>query len=70
MNHTGKAGKPRNKPPNLKGETQFDRFVETAKALDAEDGGAQFMRAMNVILPVGEVVSAPKKLGRSTETDA
>ena len=40
MNHTGKAGKPRNKPPNLKGETQFDRFVETAKALDAEDGGA------------------------------
>lgn len=56
MNPTGKAGRPRNEPPDLKGETQFQRFVETAVALDADDDGAQFFRAMDVLAP-----SATKK---------
>jgi hypothetical protein len=51
MNPTGKAGKPRARPPHLKGATQFQRFVETAKALDADDGSLQFMRAMDVLAP-------------------
>lgn len=51
MNPTGKAGKPRPKPPDLKGATQFDRFVETAKALEADESGEAFERAMRVIAP-------------------
>lgn len=49
MNPTGKAGRPRNKPPDLNGKTQFERFVETAEALGATDGGAEFLRAMKLI---------------------
>lgn len=59
MSLIGKAGRPRNKPPDLKGATQFDRFVETAKALDADDGGAAFLRAMDVLSP--PVRPSPKK---------
>lgn len=51
MNPTGKAGRPRNKPPDLKGLTQFDRFVETAKALEADESGVAFDRAMDAIAP-------------------
>jgi len=51
MNHTGKAGRPRNKPPNLKGATQFDRFVETAKALEVDESGKKFERAMGILAP-------------------
>lgn len=51
MNPTGKAGKPRNKPPDLKGKTQFQRFVETAKALEVDESGEAFERAMTVIAP-------------------
>lgn len=51
MSPTGKAGKPRNKPPNLKGETQFERFVETAKALEADESGVAFESAMKLIAP-------------------
>ena len=51
MNPTGKAGKPRNKPPDLKGKTQFARFVETAKALEVDESGKAFERAMKVIAP-------------------
>lgn len=51
MNPTGKAGKPRPKPPVLKGKTQFARFVETAKALQVDESGATFERAMKVIAP-------------------
>lgn len=49
MNPTGKAGKPRNKPPALKGKTQFQRFVETAKALEVDESGAAFERAMTIV---------------------
>lgn len=62
MSPTGKAGRPRNKPPVLEGETQFERFVETAKALEADESGASFKRAMDVIVPV----SALKK--KSTDS--
>jgi len=48
---TGKAGKPRNKPPDLKGKTQHQRFVETAKALEVDESGEAFERAMKVIAP-------------------
>jgi hypothetical protein len=51
MNPTGKAGKPRNKPPDLKGGTQFERFVETAKALEVDESGKAFERAMKAIAP-------------------
>ena len=51
MNPTGKAGKPRAKPPALKGKTQFQRFVETAKALEVDETGAAFERVMQVIAP-------------------
>ena len=51
MSPTGKAGRPRAKPPDLKGETQFDRFVETAKALEVDESGKAFERAMEVIVP-------------------
>lgn len=51
MNPTGKSGKPRNKPPDLKGETQFQRFVETVKALEADESGKAFERAIKVIAP-------------------
>lgn len=51
MNPTGKAGRPRNKPPDLKGKTQFDRFVETAKSLEVDESGKAFERAMKVIAP-------------------
>ena len=46
---TGRAGKPRNKPPNLKGKTQSQRFVETAKAIEVDESGKAFERAMNAI---------------------
>lgn len=51
MNPTGKAGRPRNKPPNLKGATQFDRFVETAKALEVDESGKTFERALKIVVP-------------------
>jgi hypothetical protein len=51
MSPTGKAGKPRDKPPVLKGKTQHQRFVETAKALEVDESGEAFERAMKVITP-------------------
>lgn len=51
MSLTGKAGKARNKPPDLKGKTQFERFVETAKALEVDESGKAFERAIEVIAP-------------------
>jgi hypothetical protein len=51
MNPTGKAGRPRNKPPELKGDTQFQRFVETAKALESDESGKAFEKALGVVLP-------------------
>lgn len=51
MSPTGKAGRPRNKPPDLKGKTQFARFVETAKALEVDESGEAFERVMKVIAP-------------------
>lgn len=60
MSPTGKAGKPRNKPPDLKGKTQFDRFVETAKALEVDESGAAFERAMKVIAPPKKPAKPPK----------
>ena len=49
MPGTGRAGKPRNKPPNLKDKTQSERFVETAKALEADESGKVFERALSSI---------------------
>ncbi len=57
MSPTGKAGKARTKPPVLKGKTQHQRFVETAKALEVDETGEAFKRAMEVIAPP----VAPKK---------
>ena len=51
MNPTGKAGKPRPKPPDLKGRTQFDRFAETAKALEVDESGEAFECGMKVLAP-------------------
>jgi hypothetical protein len=51
MSPTGKAGVPRNKPPKLKGKTQHERFVETAKSLEVDESGEAFQRAMKVIAP-------------------
>ena len=61
MNHIGKAGKPRSKPPDLKGSTQFERFVETAKALEADDSGAAFEKALKVIVPPIDQQNKPIK---------
>lgn len=66
MNPTGKAGIPRNKPPDLKGKTQFERFVETAKALDADDGGVKFLSAMDVI---AQPASAHRSMSKTGEID-
>jgi len=46
---TRRAGRPRNKPPKLKGKTQFERFVEAAKALEVNENGKAFERAINWI---------------------
>jgi hypothetical protein len=51
MSPTGKAGRPRNSAPVLNGKTQHDRFVETAKALEVDESGKAFERAMKVIAP-------------------
>lgn len=51
MRGTGRAGKPRNKPPDLKGKTQKERFIETAKALEVDESGAEFRDALEVIIP-------------------
>lgn len=59
MNPTGKAGKPRNKPPALKGETQFERFVETAKALEVDESGKAFKLALGKLLP--QQATSPKR---------
>ena len=48
--HTGKAGKPRNKPPDLKGLSQPQRFVETAKALGADESGKAFEKVIGPAL--------------------
>ena len=61
MNHTGKAGKPRNKPPDLNGKTQFERFVETARALEVEESGKAFERAMKVLAPPSATVNHSTK---------
>jgi hypothetical protein len=61
MNPTGKAGKPRNKPPDLKGTTQHQRFVETAKALEVDESGEAFKRAMKVIAPAKQAKKSPAK---------
>ncbi len=63
MSPTGKAGKPRARPPDLKGKTQFDRFVETAKALDVDESGEAFEKAMKVISP-----AKPAKKSRAKAT--
>jgi hypothetical protein len=60
MSPTGKAGRPRAKPPDLKGKTQHERFVETAKALEADETGGAFERAMKVIAPA-KVAARPKR---------
>lgn len=51
MSPTGKAGKPRNKPPVLKGRTQFQRFVETAKALEVDESGNAFDKVLDKLAP-------------------
>ena len=51
MDPTGKAGRPRNDALVLKGKTQHERFVETAKLLEADESGKTFERAMKVIAP-------------------
>jgi hypothetical protein len=56
MSPTGKAGKPRSKPPKLQGETQFQRFVETVQALGVDDSGKSFEKAFEVIVPVQQAV--------------
>ena len=58
---TGKAGKPRNKPADLKGETQFERFVETAKALEVDESGKAFEKAFGKVVPNGRVSSAKQR---------
>ncbi len=47
---TGKSGKPRDKPPKLMGATQFQRFVETAKAFEVDESGQAFERAISVVI--------------------
>ena len=59
MNHTGKAGKPRDRPPKLTGETQFQRFVETAKALEADNSGRAFEKALRKIVPTKKKTPSP-----------
>jgi hypothetical protein len=51
MSPTGKSGKPRAKPPKLAGRTQFERFVETVKAVEADESGKVFEKAMDKIVP-------------------
>src|SRR3954462_15239439 len=62
MSPTGKAGRPRSKPPVLKGKTQHERFVETAKSLEVDESGDAFERAMKWIAPpkAGESKGAGK----------
>jgi hypothetical protein len=59
MNPTGKAGRPRPKQPKLQGETQFQHFVETVKAVEADETGSAFEKAINVLAPIKPV---PKPL--------
>ena len=60
MNPTGKAGKARAKPPVLKGKTQFQRFVETAKALEVDESGEAFQRAMTILAPPAKTTRQKK----------
>ena len=60
MNHTGKAGKPRDKPLKVKGATQFQRFVETAKALEVDESGKTFEKPLDVVVPAKPAVNQPR----------
>jgi hypothetical protein len=53
MSPTGKAGVPRNKPPKLKGKTQHERFVETAKSLEVDESGEAFERVIRKVVARG-----------------
>ena len=59
---TGKGGVPRASPPKLKGATQFERFVETAKALEADVSGRAFDRAIGIVL-APKLKRPPQKSG-------
>lgn len=67
MNPTGKAGRPRAIPPKLKGTTQFERFVETAKALEVDESGQAFERAISVVI-VSKATQKPTELLTSAST--
>lgn len=66
MNPTGKAGRPRNNPPDLKGGTQFERFVETAKSLEVDESGKAFERALGVVLPKPAAIPVRPYVKRSS----
>ena len=68
MKHIGKAGKPRNKPPDLNGKTQFQRFVETVKALEVDESGEAFEKALNVVVLVKPAVIQPRPSGKRSSS--
>lgn len=49
MRGTGNRVKKKSKPPDQAKQSQ--RFVETAKALEVEDGGKSFENAIKKVLP-------------------
>lgn len=67
MSPTGKAGKPRDSALVLKGKTQHERFVETAKALEVDESGTAFERAMKVIAPA-QHARPPAKTGNAKQS--
>lgn len=61
------ARKARTKSPKARGtetdEEQSARFKETARSLDADGKGEEFLRALDVILPRGRKSKAPPGRG-------
>ena len=68
MKPTGKAGRPRNKSPHLKGATQFERFVETAKSLEVDESGEAFEQALNKVIPKPTASRSRPRVKRSSSS--
>ena len=62
MRGTGNRVKKTRKPPDDK--TQSQRFVETARALEADESGKAFERALKVVVPTKPKAGRPRPSGR------
>lgn len=67
MRGTGKSAKPKpkSKPPPLEDAEQFQRFIETAEALEVDKSGKSFERALRAVIPSKKALGDPKTRRRN-----